>query len=133
MSVCESSDQRKTLSSHPSAYVDTGFDATVSWGGPDYKFTNNTEYPIKIVSSYGGGVVTCVLYGTKLKDFKVSLSSEVVATYDYETEYEDDDTLEEGEEKVSVTGITDLRFRPIVPYMMKMVRRYHRTGIRQCL
>ena len=66
---------------HPSAYVDTGFDATVSWGGPDYKFTNNTEYPIKIVSSYGGGVVTCVLYGTKLKDFKVSLSSVSSSSY----------------------------------------------------
>ena len=39
----------------------------------------------------------------------MSLSSEVVATYDYETEYEDDDTLEEGEEKVSVTGITGLK------------------------
>lgn len=94
---------------HPSTYVDTGFDATVSWGGPDYRFTNNTDYPIKIVSSYGGGVVTCSIYGTKLKGFKVSLSSEVVATYDYETEYEDDDTLEEGEEEVSVTGITGLK------------------------
>ena len=91
---------------HPSTYIDSGFDATVSWGGPDYRFTNNTEYPIKVAASYSGGVVSCTIYGTKLKDFKVSLSSEVVATYNFETEYEDDDTLEEGEEEVSVTGIT---------------------------
>ena len=40
------------------AYIDWGMDATVSWGGPDYKFTNNTDYPIKIVTSYSGGYLT---------------------------------------------------------------------------
>ncbi len=34
------------------AYIPAGMDATVSWGGPDYKFTNNTDYPIKIVTTY---------------------------------------------------------------------------------
>ena len=41
----------------------------------------------------------------------MSLSSELVATYDYDTEYEDDDTLEEGEEEVSVTGITGTKYQ----------------------
>lgn len=31
-----------------SSYVDIGQDATVSWGGPDYKFINTLEYPIYI-------------------------------------------------------------------------------------
>lgn len=31
-----------------SSYVDIGQDATVSWGGPDYKFVNNLSYPIYI-------------------------------------------------------------------------------------
>ena len=96
---------------HPSTYVDAGFDATVSWGGPDYRFINNTDYPLKVTASYSGGVVSCAIYGTKLKDFRVSLSSELVATYDYDTEYEDDDTLEEGEEEVSVTGITGTKYQ----------------------
>ena len=39
------------------AYIDWGMDATVSWGGPDYKFTNNTDYPIKIVATYSGGLL----------------------------------------------------------------------------
>ena len=30
------------------AYLPWGMDATVSWGWPDFKFKNNTEYPIKI-------------------------------------------------------------------------------------
>ena len=96
---------------HPSTYVDAGFDATVSWGGPDYRFINNTDYPLKVTASYSGGVVSCAIYGTKLKDFRVSLSSELVATYDYDTEYEDDDTLEKGEEEVSVTGITGTKYQ----------------------
>ena len=41
----------------------------------------------------------------------MSLSSELVATYDYDTEYEDDDTLEKGEEEVSVTGITGTKYQ----------------------
>ena len=27
-----------------------GMDATVSWGGPEFKFINNREYPIKVVA-----------------------------------------------------------------------------------
>lgn len=29
-------------------YLPPSYDATVSWGGPDYQFTNNREYPIRI-------------------------------------------------------------------------------------
>lgn len=35
--------------SWPSNYVDIGCDATISTGGPDFKFKNNTEWPIYIV------------------------------------------------------------------------------------
>jgi hypothetical protein len=94
---------------YPSSYIGTGLDATVSWGGPDYIFTNDTDYPIKVVASYGDGVVSCSIYGTKVEDFTVELSAETLATYEYETEYEDDDTLEEGEEEVSVTGKNGLK------------------------
>ena len=34
------------------SYITFGCDATVSWGGPDFIFRNNTNYPIKIVTSY---------------------------------------------------------------------------------
>ena len=42
-------------------------DATVSWGGPDYKFTNDTLYPIKIVTSYSGGYLTVKIPGNQCK------------------------------------------------------------------
>ena len=29
-------------------YIQTGLDATVSWGGPEFKFVNNRDFPIKI-------------------------------------------------------------------------------------
>ena len=38
--------------SWPSSYVPIGCDATISTGGPDFKFRNNTEWPIYLVSHY---------------------------------------------------------------------------------
>ncbi len=90
---------------HESGYVEAGFDATVSWGGPDYMFSNNTNYPIKVSAVYDGSYVYCAIYGTKEKSFYVELTSETISVEEYETEYEDDDTMEEGEEEVSVRGI----------------------------
>lgn len=39
-------------------YVPAGQDATVSWGGPDFKFKNNRSYPVRIVASVSGGTIT---------------------------------------------------------------------------
>ena len=33
--------------SMPVSYLPMGMDATVSWGGPEFKFKNNFSYPIK--------------------------------------------------------------------------------------
>ena len=35
----------------PVGYLPAGLDATVSWGGPEFKFTNNRDWPIKIEAS----------------------------------------------------------------------------------
>ena len=43
-------------------YVPKGQDATVSYGSIDFKFANNTDYPIKISSAANGGTVTAVSY-----------------------------------------------------------------------
>jgi len=58
----------------PSDYVATGTDATVTWGGPNFKFTNNTEYPIAIHAKYEpkdngvGGWCTIEIYGRPIPD-----------------------------------------------------------------
>jgi len=41
-----------------------GRDATVSWGGPDFKFSNDTEHWILIATGYTNSSVTISLYGT---------------------------------------------------------------------
>ncbi|HEY2936449.1 MAG TPA: VanW family protein [Gaiellaceae bacterium] len=41
-----------------------GRDATVSWGGPDFKFRNDLEHAILIKSSYTNATLTFTFYGT---------------------------------------------------------------------
>ncbi len=45
------------------SYVGAGRDATVVYGAIDFKFKNNRNYPIKIISSVGGGVATFQILG----------------------------------------------------------------------
>ena len=54
--------------SWPSDYVDPGTDATVSWEDPDFKFTNNTDYPVAIHAYYGDRWVTVEIYGRQLPE-----------------------------------------------------------------
>ncbi len=56
--------------SRPVGYVDKGKDAAVSWPSQDFKFTNNTDYPVYIVTDMGDTDDRCIisLYGRKLPD-----------------------------------------------------------------
>ena len=85
------------------AYIDWGLDATVSWGGPDYKFTNDTDYPVKIVTSYAKGYLTVKVLGTNAEGTSVKMTTEVLSRTDWETVYQEDDTLPAGTEQVKVT------------------------------
>ena len=93
------------------AYIDWGMDATVSWGGPDYKFTNNTNYPIKIVTSYSGGYLTIKILGTNVDGTSVKMTNEVLSTTPWETVYKDDETLPAGTEKVTTTPYTGYKVK----------------------
>lgn len=62
----------------PSTYIDYGMDATVSWGGPDFKFRNNTNYPIKIEAEESDGYVKMRILGTYEKDYYIKMEYEVV-------------------------------------------------------
>lgn len=56
--------ERRNHSLYISHYP-TGRDATVSWGGPDFKFRNDTPNWVLIATSYTNSTVTISLYGTK--------------------------------------------------------------------
>ena len=70
-------------------YTPISQDATVAWGSQDFKFVNDTDYPIKIDMSMGDGALTCTIYGTKTDDKTVELSSTsyVSGNYRYATLY----------------------------------------------
>ena len=95
------------------AYIPAGMDATVSWGGPDYKFTNNTLYPVKIKTSYNSsnGYLTVTLYGTKTDDTHVEVVNEFLGTTPWKTIYRTDTSLPKGSSKVSVTPYTGYKYR----------------------
>ena len=78
------------------AYIDWGMDATVSWGGPDYKFTNNTLYPVKIVTEYSKGYLTIKLLGTNIDGIRVKMTNEVLSKTPWETVYQEDSTMTPG-------------------------------------
>ena len=61
------------------SYMPLGMDATVSWGTLDYKFKNNTDYPIRIEASVSGGQVHVKLIGTDTKDYYVKMTYETVS------------------------------------------------------
>lgn len=93
------------------AYITAGMDATVSWGGPDYKFTNNSLYPIKIVTIYENNYLTVRILGTNVDGTSVKMTNEHLSTTPYETVYEDDPTLAPGTEKVKTTPYTGYKYR----------------------
>ena len=93
------------------AYITAGMDATVSWGGPDYKFTNNSLYPIKIVTKYENNYLTVQVLGTNVDGTSVKMTNEWLSTTPYETVYEDDPTLAPGTEKVKTTPYTGYKYR----------------------
>ncbi len=74
---------------YASSYTPLSTDATVFWGGIDYKFRNNTDYPIRIEAHSDRGNVTVKLIGTDTKDYYVKFESEFLAQIDYETVYKE--------------------------------------------
>lgn len=89
------------------SYVPAGRDATVSWGGIDFKFKNTRTYPIKIEASAKNGVCTMSIVGIKEeKEYEVVIQPVVLSYIPYTTKYENDSTLEEGKEVVEQAGYT---------------------------
>ena len=76
----------RTCHYFPVNYLPAGLDATVSWGGPEYKFVNNREYPIKIVSYVDGknNSVAVELWGTDTDGSYVEMKYTTWLVYDNE-------------------------------------------------
>ena len=65
----------------PSTYVNKGEDATVNWPGLDFKFKNNTETPVFVITYYKSRQCTAEIWGASLGDnVKIDLISKVTKT-----------------------------------------------------
>lgn len=60
------------------AYLPLGMDAAVSWGGPDFCFRNNTDFPIKLQASYEANHVYVNILGTKEQSETVEITTEAI-------------------------------------------------------
>ena len=81
--------QIDTRSCHyfPVGYLPAGLDATVSWGGPEFRFTNNRDWPIRIQASVdtSANTATVTICGTNL-DGSYVVMEHAVTGYIYTNE-----------------------------------------------
>ena len=84
----------------------TGCDATVSWGGPDFAFRNDTDYPIKIVTSYNDDTneLTVTIMGTKRQRQLRGDDQRLLSYSGYETVYQEDVSVAPGESVTEQSG-----------------------------
>ena len=81
--------------SYPSDYLSgTGIDATVSWGGPEFRFTNTSDYPIVLRADFTDPMVTVEVYGRQRDDgLTIKIVGEVKSSESLENTYIADPTL----------------------------------------
>lgn len=110
--------------SYSVSYVPASRDATVSYGGKDFKFKNSRTYPIKIVASAKNGVISVSLKGIKEeKEYDIEIKSTTLSTTPYSTTYQDNINLAEGKEKVIQVGHNGMKSQAykIVKYNGKTI------------
>lgn len=101
-------------------YVPDGMDATVYYGVKDFKFRNDTPFPLKIQGSVSGRTLTVNILGTKADNITVEMTNETVGTTGYNTVYKVDSSLPAGSSRVDVT--------PYSGYTIKTYRNLYENG-----
>lgn len=90
------------------SYVALGRDAAVFYGETDFKFKNNTKWPIKLEASVSkDNKLTFAIIGTnETPEKKIELSHVTVKTIPPQVKYIDDPTMEAGKTVVVNSGMT---------------------------
>ena len=88
------------------SYLPLGNDATVAWGYIDFKFRNNTDYPLRIESTMDGRDLTVKLIGTKLDDSYIKIETVRISTTPYQTVEREDETIDPGTTSIFTDGYT---------------------------
>ena len=90
-------------------YIRNGLDATIYSPSLDFKFRNNTGYPIKIVAYTEGGAagrLTVQFYGSNPDGIKVDAECHTLSSTAWTTVYEADPSVPQGTTKVKTTPYT---------------------------
>ncbi|HPE16900.1 MAG TPA: VanW family protein, partial [Oscillospiraceae bacterium] len=88
-------------------YILDGTDATVYYNSLDFRFTNDTAYPILLSAEVSASRnLTVKILGTKTDDITVKLEKKVLNTTPYEEIEVEDPTIPSGTREVSVTPYT---------------------------
>ena len=86
-------------------YVPNGQDATVSYGVIDFRFKNNTEYPVKVQSTTSNRNLKVSIIGTEYEPERtVKISHQLISTTTPVDEEKIDETLPLGTRKVVSKG-----------------------------
>lgn len=92
-------------------YVPDGLDATVVYNAIDFKFRNDTPYPIRISAQVNKRKLTVKLEGTRTTDNTVKMVTETLSTTPYEVLYKPDSTVAVGQTVVDTTAYTGRKIR----------------------
>lgn len=104
--------RRQSHTFEPS-YVTPGMDATVSWGGPDFRFINTSKAAIGIKANYHDQTVTVSVYGIPVLEDGVTYSLESTKLGDLDPPaptYEEDQTVPLDQEIVVSEGSNGSRW-----------------------
>ena len=75
----------RTSHSYTVDYIQAGFDAQVYHGSMDFRFSNNTDYPIRIQASIENGYLTISIIGTNNREHTVELTYKIDQTIEPST------------------------------------------------
>ncbi|MBE0477144.1 MAG: VanW family protein [Coriobacteriia bacterium] len=96
--------ERRNHSFYISSYP-KGRDATISWGGPDLKFRNDTEHWVLVKTGFGAGSLTVSLYGTDPGYEVAYTTGDFTDVRPHSVSEVEDDTLDEGKRVVQDPGV----------------------------
>ncbi|MGO0122276.1 VanW family protein [Desulfothermobacter acidiphilus] len=94
----------RTAHSLPVSYVPLGRDATVSYGGFDFRFQNNTAKYLYLKTMVGYDTLTIKIYGNHQFKHRVEVRTWVTEEIPFKVVRQDDPDLERGQEVVKQKG-----------------------------
>ena len=100
---------RRACHAFATGYIPNGLDATIYYPSLDFKFRNNTGFPIKIVAYTEGGAwgkLTVQFYGSNPDGIKVETQRYTQSSTPWTTVYEPDETIPLRTTKVKTTPYT---------------------------